>query len=133
MDKTPDSSSIREKLYECLEETIDLIHAELFTEVPEEFDKACKFMKEEIFDEIKARLGTDHVNIPPKKKNAPENTKKEKYIKLSDLQNMPIRENHYDKENGNKMYIFGIETAIQYAEHLPYIELDEEDVQNDKV
>lgn len=134
MDKnTPDINSLREKLHKCLEETINLVHAELFTEVPEEFDKACKYMKEEIFDEIKSRLGTNKVNIPQKKKNTQDKPKKEKYIKLSDLQNIPIRKDHYDKENGNELFVFGIETAIEYAEHLPYIEMAEEDVQHDKV
>ena len=42
----------------------------------------------------------------------------EKYIKLSDLQKIPIRADHYDKEHGNEHFIFGIETAIEYAESI---------------
>ena len=41
------------------------------------------------------------------------------YIKLEDLQKFPIRQNHYDKENGNEHFICGIETVIEYAENLP--------------
>lgn len=41
------------------------------------------------------------------------------YIKLEDLQNFPIRIDHYDKENGNEHFVFGIESVIEYAEHLP--------------
>lgn len=41
------------------------------------------------------------------------------YIKLEDLQNFPIRIDHYDNENGNEHFVFGIESVIEYAEHLP--------------
>ena len=41
------------------------------------------------------------------------------YIKLEDLQKIPIRINHYDEENGNINFVLGIETAIEYAESLP--------------
>lgn len=41
------------------------------------------------------------------------------YIKLEDLQKFPIREDHCDKEHGNENFIFGIETVLEYAEHLP--------------
>lgn len=42
----------------------------------------------------------------------------EKYIKLSDLERFPIRADHYDTEHGDKSFINGIETVIEYAEHL---------------
>ena len=42
----------------------------------------------------------------------------EEYIKLSDLQKFPIRLNHYDKQNGNIHFVWGVETVIEYAEGL---------------
>ena len=42
-----------------------------------------------------------------------------KYIKLEDLMKFPIRLDHYDKEHGNKNFIYGIETVLEYAENLP--------------
>lgn len=42
-----------------------------------------------------------------------------RYIKLDDLQKFPIRQDHYDKENGNEHFINGIETVFEYAENLP--------------
>ena len=47
------------------------------------------------------------------------------YIKLEDLQKFPIRINHYDKENGNENFVFGIETVIEYAENLPKVDVAE--------
>ena len=47
------------------------------------------------------------------------------YIKLEDLQKFPIRQNHYDKENGNEHFICGIETVIEYAENLPTVDVVE--------
>ena len=47
------------------------------------------------------------------------------YIKLEDLQKFPIRQNHYDKENGNEHFICGIETVIEYAENLPTADIAE--------
>ena len=41
------------------------------------------------------------------------------YIKLEDLQKIPIRIDHYDEENGNINFVLGIEWAIEYAESLP--------------
>lgn len=31
----------------------------------------------------------------------------------------PIRRDHYDRKNGNKHFINGIETVLEYAENLP--------------
>ena len=41
------------------------------------------------------------------------------YIKLEDLQKIPIRIDHYDEENGNVNFVLGVEYAIEYAENLP--------------
>lgn len=41
------------------------------------------------------------------------------YIKREELMEFPIRRNHYDKKNGNKHFINGIETVLEYAENLP--------------
>lgn len=45
-------------------------------------------------------------------------------IDLDELEKFPIRENHYDKKNGNVHFICGIETIIEYAESLPIYTLD---------
>lgn len=45
--------------------------------------------------------------------------KRDKLIRLSELQSIPIRMDHYDEENGKLDFILGIETAIEYAENLP--------------
>ena len=42
-----------------------------------------------------------------------------KYINMEELMKFPIRRNHYDKEHGNKHFIYGIETVLEYAENLP--------------
>ena len=41
------------------------------------------------------------------------------YIKLEDLMAFPIRIDHYDKENGNEHFVYGVETVLEYAENLP--------------
>ena len=41
------------------------------------------------------------------------------YIKREELMEFPIRRNHYDRKNGNKHFINGIETVLEYAENLP--------------
>ena len=43
----------------------------------------------------------------------------DKYINVEELMKFPIRQNHYDKEHGNKHFIYGIETVLEYAENLP--------------
>ena len=47
------------------------------------------------------------------------------YIKLEDLQKIPIRIDHYDEENGNEAFVLGIEFAIEYAENLPQADVVE--------
>ena len=46
------------------------------------------------------------------------------YIDREELMKFPIRRNHYDKEHGNKHFIYGIETVLEYAENLPTTEND---------
>lgn len=41
-----------------------------------------------------------------------------KYIDLEALKQFPIRKDHYDKENGNEDFIFGIEAVLEYADSL---------------
>ena len=41
------------------------------------------------------------------------------YIDREELMKFPIRRNHYDKEHGNKHFIYGIETVLEYAKNLP--------------
>ena len=41
------------------------------------------------------------------------------YIERSALMQFPIRRNHYDRKNGNKHFINGIESVLEYAENLP--------------
>ena len=42
-----------------------------------------------------------------------------KLIDLEELQKFPIRADHYDKKNGNKNFVLGIESLMEYAENLP--------------
>lgn len=42
-----------------------------------------------------------------------------KYIEKEALRQSPIRKDHYDKENGDEHFIFGIEAVLEYAENLP--------------
>ncbi len=41
------------------------------------------------------------------------------YIERGALMQFPIRRNHYDRKNGNKHFINGIESVLEYAENLP--------------
>lgn len=41
------------------------------------------------------------------------------YIEKESLRQFPIRKDHYDKENGDEHFIFGIEAVLEYAENLP--------------
>lgn len=41
------------------------------------------------------------------------------YIEKETLRQFPIRKDHYDKENGDEHFIFGIEAVLEYAENLP--------------
>ena len=41
------------------------------------------------------------------------------YIDRAELMKFPIRADHYDKEHGNKHFISGIETVLEYAGSLP--------------
>ena len=43
-------------------------------------------------------------------------------IFLDDLMKFPIRIDHYDKVNGNEHFVFGVETVLEYAEHLPTVD-----------
>lgn len=43
----------------------------------------------------------------------------DEYIKRGALMQFPIRRNHYDRKNGNKHFINGIESVLEYAENLP--------------
>ena len=33
----------------------------------------------------------------------------------------PIRLDHYDEEHGNPHFVYGVESVLEYAEHLPAI------------
>ncbi len=41
------------------------------------------------------------------------------YIERGALMQFPIRRDHYDRKNGNKHFINGIESGLEYAENLP--------------
>ena len=43
----------------------------------------------------------------------------DEYIERGALMQFPIRHNHYDRKNGNKHFINGIESVLEYAENLP--------------
>nr|DAJ09733.1 MAG TPA: hypothetical protein [Caudoviricetes sp.] len=41
------------------------------------------------------------------------------YIERGALMQFPIRRDHYDRKNGNRHFINGIESVLEYAENLP--------------
>lgn len=41
------------------------------------------------------------------------------YIERGALMQFPIRRDYYDRKNGNKHFINGIESVLEYAENLP--------------
>lgn len=41
------------------------------------------------------------------------------YVKLDDIQSMPIRLNHYDEKNGDRNFVLGIEMAMKFIDGLP--------------
>lgn len=43
-------------------------------------------------------------------------------IDLEELLKFPIRLDNYDKKNGNKHFVFGIESVLEYAENLPTVD-----------
>ena len=43
-------------------------------------------------------------------------------IDLDELLKFPIRIDHYDTENGNKLYVYGVEAVLEYAKYLPTVD-----------
>lgn len=43
----------------------------------------------------------------------------EKYIKMAALNEYPFRRNHYDREHGNRDFIAGVESVMEFADYLP--------------
>ena len=43
-------------------------------------------------------------------------------IDLDQLLKFPIRLNHYDEENGDIHFVFGIESVLEYAQYLPTVD-----------
>lgn len=43
-------------------------------------------------------------------------------IDLDELLKFPIRLDKYDKKNGNEHFVYGIESVLEFAEHLPTID-----------
>lgn len=41
-------------------------------------------------------------------------------IDLNELMKFPIRKDHYDKENGSEQFVNGVESVLEYAQHLPH-------------
>ena len=42
-------------------------------------------------------------------------------IDAEELNKLPIRLDHYDKAHGDKAFVLGIETVLEYAEYLPTV------------
>ncbi len=40
-------------------------------------------------------------------------------IRRADVLKYPIRLDHYDEENGNRVFVYGVESVIEYVEALP--------------
>lgn len=47
---------------------------------------------------------------------------KQRLISLDKLKEYPIRLDHYDKENGSKQFVYGVESVLEYADYLPTVE-----------
>ena len=45
-----------------------------------------------------------------------------KYINKEEILKFPIRTHHYDRERGNAHYINGIESVMEYIEHIPTVD-----------
>lgn len=45
-------------------------------------------------------------------------------IDLDELMKFPIRLDHYDKENGDEHFAYGVEAVLEYAENLPVVEAE---------
>ena len=43
-------------------------------------------------------------------------------IDADELMKYPIRLDHYDKENGNIHFVYGVESVLEYAESLPTVD-----------
>ena len=43
-------------------------------------------------------------------------------IDLDELLKFPLRLDHYDTENGDIRYVYGIEAVLEYAEYLPTVD-----------
>lgn len=44
-------------------------------------------------------------------------------IYLNELLKYPIRRDTYDRENGDKHFINGVESVLEYAENLPMVDI----------
>ena len=64
------------------------------------------------FDEYKEKVFAERPDVK-EAYAAPE------YIDRKLLFKYPIRINHYDKENGNEHFVYGIESVLEYAEQIP--------------
>lgn len=42
-----------------------------------------------------------------------------RYVKLEDIESFPIRFDHCDRKNGNIHFILGIESVMEFIDHLP--------------
>lgn len=46
----------------------------------------------------------------------------DRLISLDELNKFPIRLDQYDKEHGDKAFVLGIESVLEYAEYLPTVD-----------
>ena len=46
----------------------------------------------------------------------------QRYIKLDDIKDFPIRIDHCDRVHGNLHFVLGIETLMEYIDYLPQYE-----------
>ena len=49
-------------------------------------------------------------------------------ISRADVLKYPIRLDHYDEVNGNRLFVYGVESVIEYVESLPSADADGEDL-----
>ena len=48
-----------------------------------------------------------------------------RYIDANELNKFPIRLHNYDKKHGNEHFVLGIESVLEFAEHIPIADVVE--------
>lgn len=46
------------------------------------------------------------------------------YISREEILKFPVRLNHYDKKNGSRKFIYGVESVMEYIEYIPSADVE---------